>query len=108
MAGATMTEDEFRERQDAALADGAAVVQQALLGLRTLGMPEAEAETRVIEGDAGSALCDLADELDVSAIVVGSRGRGGIRRALLGSVSDHVVRHAGRPVLVVAPHHDDT
>jgi nucleotide-binding universal stress UspA family protein len=32
---------------------------------------------------------------------MGSRGHGGIRRALLGSVSDPVVRHAHCPVLVV-------
>lgn len=102
MAGATMTEDEFHERRDAALAEGTAVLQRAL---RALGMPRAE--PRVIAGAAGTALCELAAELDASAIVVGSRGRSGIRRALLGSVSDHVVRHAGRPVLVVAPDHDD-
>jgi nucleotide-binding universal stress UspA family protein len=34
-------------------------------------------------------------------IVMGSRGLGGIRRALMGSVSDAVVRHAHCPVLVV-------
>jgi nucleotide-binding universal stress UspA family protein len=62
----------------------------------------------VVGGDAGSTLCDLAEELDASAIVIGSRGRGGIRRALLGSVSDHVVRNAGRPVLVVPHEHGDS
>jgi nucleotide-binding universal stress UspA family protein len=34
-------------------------------------------------------------------IVIGSRGRGGLRRALLGSVSDSVIRHAHCPVLVI-------
>jgi nucleotide-binding universal stress UspA family protein len=43
----------------------------------------------------------LAEELGVGLIIVGSRGRGGIRRALAGSVSDWVVRHARCPVLVV-------
>jgi nucleotide-binding universal stress UspA family protein len=43
----------------------------------------------------------LAEEIGVGPIVVGSRGRGGIRRALTGSVSDWVVRHARCPVLVV-------
>src|SRR5215217_7287330 len=44
---------------------------------------------------------DLAEELGVGLVVVGSRGLGGIRRALIGSVSDSVVRHAHCPVLVV-------
>lgn len=43
----------------------------------------------------------LGEELEAGLIVVGSRGLGGIRRALLGSVFDSVVRHAHCPVLVV-------
>ena len=43
----------------------------------------------------------LAEELEAGIVVVGSRGEGGVRRALLGSVSDSVVRHAHCPVLVV-------
>ena len=43
----------------------------------------------------------LAEELGAGLIVVGSRGLGGIRRALMGSVSDSGVRHAHCPVLVV-------
>ncbi len=43
----------------------------------------------------------LAEEIGAGLIVVGSRGLGGIRRALMGSVSDSVVRHAHCPVLVV-------
>jgi nucleotide-binding universal stress UspA family protein len=46
----------------------------------------------------------LAEDLGVRLIVVGSRNRGLIRRALAGSVSDSVVRHAHRPVLVVSSH----
>lgn len=40
-------------------------------------------------------------ELGADVLVVGSRGLGGFRRALIGSVSDSVVRHAHCPVLVV-------
>lgn len=58
-------------------------------------------ETRVVRGDPGHALCTLAAELPASVVIVGSRGRGGITRALLGSVSDHVIRHAPCPVLVM-------
>jgi nucleotide-binding universal stress UspA family protein len=46
-------------------------------------------------------IVNLAEEIGAGLIVLGSRGRGGIRRALMGSVSDAVVRHAHCPVLVV-------
>jgi nucleotide-binding universal stress UspA family protein len=49
------------------------------------------------------AIVHLAEEIGADLIVIGSRGRGGLRRALMGSVSDSVVRHAHCPVLVVRP-----
>jgi nucleotide-binding universal stress UspA family protein len=52
-------------------------------------------------GSAGPTLCDVAERLGVDIVVVGSRGHGAIRRALLGSVSTHVVNNAPCPVLVV-------
>jgi nucleotide-binding universal stress UspA family protein len=52
-------------------------------------------------GDAPREIVHLAEDLDAGLVVIGSRGRGGIRRALMGSVSDAVVRHAHCPVLVV-------
>ena len=43
----------------------------------------------------------LGEEIGAELIVIGSRGLGGVRRALMGSVSDSVVRHAHCPVLLV-------
>ena len=43
----------------------------------------------------------VGEEVGAGLIVIGSRGRGGLRRALLGSVSDSVIRHAHCPVLVI-------
>jgi nucleotide-binding universal stress UspA family protein len=54
-------------------------------------------------GKADHEVVALAEEIGAGLIVMGSRGRGGIRRALLGSVSDSVVRHAHCPVMVVRP-----
>jgi nucleotide-binding universal stress UspA family protein len=52
-------------------------------------------------GRADEEIVELADDLDAGLIVMGSRGRGRIRRALMGSVSDSVVRHAHCPVTIV-------
>ena len=51
-------------------------------------------------GNEAEHIAGLAEELGADLIVVGSRGLGGIRRALMGSVSENVVRHAHCPVLV--------
>lgn len=52
-------------------------------------------------GKPDAEIVKLGEELRAGLIVVGSRGLGGIDRALMGSVSDSVVRHAHSPVLVV-------
>jgi nucleotide-binding universal stress UspA family protein len=52
-------------------------------------------------GEAGPAICHLAEEIGADVIVVGSRGRGAIKRALLGSVSTHITNNAPCPVMVV-------
>jgi nucleotide-binding universal stress UspA family protein len=53
------------------------------------------------EASVWDAIVRRADEDDVAAIVMGSRGYGAVRSTLLGSVSTGVVHHAGRPVVVV-------
>jgi nucleotide-binding universal stress UspA family protein len=59
------------------------------------------AQGHLIEGRVAPEVVALAEEIGAGLIVMGSRGHGGIRRALMGSVSDSVVRHAHCPVLVV-------
>ena len=54
-------------------------------------------------GKVDLEIVDLAKELGVDLIVMGCRGHRGIRRAIEGSVSDGVIRHAPCPVLVVRP-----
>jgi nucleotide-binding universal stress UspA family protein len=58
-----------------------------------------EVDRRVVEGDAGEVLVAEAAKADL--VVVGSHGRTGLKAALLGSVSRHVVDHATCPVVVV-------
>ena len=59
------------------------------------------AETHLRSGDPDKEILRTAESLDVGVIVIGSRGLGALSRALMGSVSDSVVRHAHCPVLVV-------
>jgi len=55
------------------------------------------------EGEAAAVICKAAADRGADVIVVGSHGRTGVRRLFLGSVSEHVVRHAPCPVLVIRP-----
>jgi nucleotide-binding universal stress UspA family protein len=59
---------------------------------------------RVADGKTWRAICDVAGEIDATAIVLGARGLSQMESLLLGSVSTAVLAHAKRPVLVV-PHH---
>lgn len=57
--------------------------------------------TDVRLGDPGQVVADLADSLDASLVVVGSHGRTGLSRLVLGSVAERVTRLAHCAVLVV-------
>jgi nucleotide-binding universal stress UspA family protein len=59
------------------------------------------AQTHLRIGKPDTEIVGLAEEIGAGLIVIGSRGLDGIGRALMGSVSDSVVRHAHCPVLVV-------
>ena len=70
---------------------------------------EAEGVTNVsseiAEGSPGDAIVDAAERLGCDLIVMATHGRSGLGRVLLGSVADHVVRHApNAAVLLVRPH----
>jgi nucleotide-binding universal stress UspA family protein len=66
--------------------------------VQAVGGTVAQAHLRM--GTAAAEIVDLAEELGIGLVVVGSRGLGGIRRTLMGSVSDSVARHAHCPVLI--------
>ena len=59
------------------------------------------AEAHLREGPAVDEILDLAKEVGADLIVIGSRGLGPVKRVILGSVSEGVVHHATRPILVL-------
>ncbi len=79
----------------------------ALARLRALVPPEAESagittSVSVLEGrSVAEAILAAAERLDVDVVAMGSRGRSGLKRAVLGSVAEEVTRRSPRPVLVV-------
>ncbi|MFO7927369.1 MAG: universal stress protein [Halobacteriota archaeon] len=62
-----------------------------------------EIETESTVGRPSKAIVEHAEERDIDHIVIGSHGRAGISRVLLGSVAETVVRRAHVPVTVVRP-----
>lgn len=52
-------------------------------------------------GAAGKVICWAAEDQACDLIIMGTHGRGGLRRALLGSTAEYVLRHARCPVLTI-------
>lgn len=66
-----------------------------------LGQAEIDFEREVVAGDPVHAILDVGERFDCDAIVIGARGRGVLRSALLGSVSQGVLHGAPVPVTIV-------
>ena len=95
------TEPEIEARVDQTVSAARELLDEEAEQISAAGGSIAEVHLEVGRPDEG--IMHLAEDLGASLIVLGSRGLGGIRRALLGRVSDSVVRHAPCPVLVVRP-----
>ncbi|HEY9856274.1 MAG TPA: universal stress protein [Stenomitos sp.] len=85
-------EEQFRCEAEAFAADGAAILTRE-------GFTRVRSMAR--EGDPAAIILDMAALEDVDLIVVGSHGRSGLLRVLLGSVATRVVQHATCSVLVI-------
>ena len=64
-----------------------------------------EVETRVLKGHPAEKIISFAEDNNIDMIIVGSLGKGGYERVVLGSVSEKIVRHSKVPVLVVREKH---
>lgn len=62
-----------------------------------------QVETVATIGRTGEAILNYANANSINLITIATHGRGGLRRAVFGSVADHVLRESGLPVLVIRP-----
>lgn len=87
----------------AEVATRASVVAQAALDAALERCRDSGVNVKALlrDGSPHRELLREADSLDVDLIILGTHGRSGIGRLLLGSVAELTVRHATRPVLVV-------
>jgi nucleotide-binding universal stress UspA family protein len=104
LAGGVVDEQQYADMVGAQRDAADTILRGAVTALGLDGV--ATVEMLAVEGEPGRALCDLAAERGATVIVAGTRGRGGLKRAVLGSVSDHLVRNAPCPVLVVGARDD--
>jgi|AntDeeMetagen134_2_1112570.scaffolds.fasta_scaffold04781_4 nucleotide-binding universal stress UspA family protein len=66
-----------------------------------------DVEEHARAGRPASVIADFADDADVDLIAMGSHGRSGLSRVVLGSVTEHVLRETHKSVLVVDTGHVD-
>jgi len=87
-----------REKQRRLEAEGETILNEAekILNEETL-----EAKKVMLKGNASDKICEYAEKKESDLIVLADRGRGGIKKMLLGSTSEKVLRNANTPVLVI-------
>ena len=80
-------------------ADAQRLLEEQLERIRAAGGQVAQVHLRL--GRPAEQIVNLSEEIGAGVVVIGSRGLSALRRAVLGSVSESVVRHAHCPVFVV-------
>ncbi len=94
-AGFELLRDQVDDRRDAVSSE----IAEELDGL--LDTTDVDVRLETTTGDPANEIVGYADEHDIDHIVVGSYGRGGVSRVLLGSVAETVARRSAAPVTIV-------
>jgi nucleotide-binding universal stress UspA family protein len=89
----------IEEAREAAASKLGALIQKA-------AAEGVQATSHLSEVPAASAIVDLAEELGVDLIIMGTRGHTGLKHVLLGSVAERTLRHAPCSVLTVKGSHE--
>ena len=81
-------------------ATAASYLETVALRLRKRGL---KVETATATGGAGQAITAYAENNSIDLIAMATHGRGGIGRAVFGSVADYVLRESRLPILIIKP-----
>lgn len=82
-------------------AHGKGVLQEAEKRVRDQGIEPESVMIESVGGPAGDVIVEQATKWSAELIVLGTHGRRGLKRMVLGSDAEHVVRHSNTPVLLV-------
>ncbi|MEU7740036.1 universal stress protein [Nonomuraea sp. NPDC049158] len=93
--------EELRDFDDKTLDASERLATEGADLARGLGLKAEPRVASIPEETVADAIADVAEEIDASLIVIGSRGRQGLRALVAGSTSTHVVHTSGRPTLVI-------
>ena len=71
--------------------------------VRAIRSRHIQSSYRVLIGDIAHSVIEFSEKQSIDLVVMTTHGKSGLRRAVMGSVADVVIRESGRPVLVIRP-----
>lgn len=98
LAGDSHSDEEVRRLKEAQVQDAQTYLDQIASPLRANGI---QVETKIDDGVAQECITEYALRNNLDVIVMSTHGRGGMKRMIVGSVTDNVIRSGKVPVLVV-------
>ncbi len=71
--------------------------------VRAIRSRHIQSSHRVLMGDIARSIIEFIEEENTDPVVMTTHGKSGLRRAVMGSIADVVIRESGKPVLVIRP-----
>jgi len=71
--------------------------------VRAMRSRDIQSSYRVLTGDPAHSITEFSEKENIDVVVMTTHGKSGLKRAIMGSVADVVIRESGKPVLVVRP-----
>lgn len=94
----TATMDYQEEETATRTESGVYMLEQAR---KKLHLADSRVHTEILHGDPAREICKFASQKEINLIVIGNRGLRGVRKLMLGSVSQKIAQHAHCPVMIV-------